>query len=97
MYSISHKNALKTVVVTSRSKIGHCSVKRQSKGSQDALVLSLQEFLTRSVRDSVSFFRSCCDPRCCCCHMPTWVRDTTILALPGGLEMSVWCETAGGN
>ena len=66
-------------------------------GSQNALVLSVAFPKGEALRDSVSFFSSCCHPRCCSVHMPTWVRDTTILALSGGLEISVSYETAGAN
>ena len=49
------------------------------------------------VRDSVSFFSSCCDPRCLFVHMPTWVRDAHVLVVFAGVEIAGSYDTKEGQ
>jgi hypothetical protein len=49
------------------------------------------------VRDSVSFFSSCCDPRCIFVDMPTWVRDAHVLVVFAGVEIAGSYDTKEGQ
>jgi hypothetical protein len=90
-----HTDVLKTLMVSYQSRGSQSVVKRQSKGSQDALVFSLKSDLRRSLRDGVFLFAAFGYPRCCYRHLPTWVRDTSILAFCGDCENFVGYETPG--
>ena len=97
MYAILHKTRLKMAGakwVPDGCRVG---AKRVPSGYQNALLSGPQSRLSRRLIHGVLAFISCCDARCRYVHIPSRVRNATVLGFRADYGMSGSHEPMGGN